>query len=186
MKYKILSKKIVYETKKFQLIRDRIKRGDYERNSTYITTYQEGVCIVPYLEDIDSFLLVNQYRHPVGKSIWQFPAGGRENNETYMQCANRELEEETGYIADNLIGLGNYNPDVELISNKSMFFLALSPKISKGNKFKSAEEDVTCTIVTQSALKEKIKSSEIMDSSTLVGYLLFSLWQESHHTNSNT
>lgn len=53
-------------------------------------------------------LLVAQYRHPVGESVWEVPAGRIDGGEDPLDCARRELAEETGYEADEWHYLGAF------------------------------------------------------------------------------
>ena len=46
--------------------------------------------------------MIRQYRHAVGQTIWEIPAGTMEKGETPAACARRELEEETGYRAKSM------------------------------------------------------------------------------------
>ena len=72
--------------------------------------------MVPILPD-DRILLVRQYRFPVGGELWELPAGtleGREEGgravptETPEACAARELIEETGYEAAELVRIAEW------------------------------------------------------------------------------
>lgn len=51
-----------------------------------------GVCI----NEEGQLLMVLQGK-PDEKKTWSIPSGGRENNETFVECCSREIEEETGY-----------------------------------------------------------------------------------------
>lgn len=54
-----------------------------------------GVCI----NENGELLMVLQGR-PEEKKTWSIPSGGKEYNETFQGCCVREIEEETGYIAE--------------------------------------------------------------------------------------
>lgn len=54
--------------------------------------------IVPIAED-GTVLMMRQYRHAVAEYLLEIPAGTIENGESPLDCAMRELEEETGYTA---------------------------------------------------------------------------------------
>jgi len=57
------------------------------------------------LFDDDTVLLERQYRHPVKDYLLEIPAGTMEPGESPLNCARRELEEETGYAAEKFIKL---------------------------------------------------------------------------------
>jgi len=57
-----------------------------------------AVAVLPLLDD-GRVVLVRQYRYPVAKVLVELPAGKRDPGETTLQCAQRELLEETGYSA---------------------------------------------------------------------------------------
>ena len=61
--------------------------------------------VVPFVSD-DEILLIRQYRHAAGGEIYEVPAGKLDPGETPLDCAARELEEETGYRAARLDPLG--------------------------------------------------------------------------------
>lgn len=52
-------------------------------------------------------VLVRQYRHAIGRALWELPAGTAEPDEDPMEGAARELREETGYRAGRLRALGS-------------------------------------------------------------------------------
>jgi len=57
------------------------------------------VAVVP-IDERERVVLVRQYRHPVGRAIWEIPAGVIAAGESPQAAAERELLEETGYTAD--------------------------------------------------------------------------------------
>ncbi len=61
--------------------------------------------IVPIMDD-GTVLMLSQYRHVIGRYILEIPSGTMELGETPLQCARRELEEETGYRAGEMIKIG--------------------------------------------------------------------------------
>lgn len=65
-----------------------------------------SVAIVPMLEN-QTLVMITQYRHPVGGYLLEIPAGTLEPDESPVDCARRELEEETGMAAEEFVHLGN-------------------------------------------------------------------------------
>ncbi len=66
-----------------------------------------GACAVVALDDNGRVVLIEQYRHAVGRYIWEIPAGCREAQESIERCAERELLEETGIVAKKWNHLGS-------------------------------------------------------------------------------
>lgn len=64
-----------------------------------------AVAIVPIMDD-GRVMLIQQYRHAVGKVLFEIPAGTLEPNEDPNVAANRELREEIGYAARTLNYIG--------------------------------------------------------------------------------
>jgi 8-oxo-dGTP pyrophosphatase MutT (NUDIX family) len=71
-----------------------------------------------------SFLMVRQYRHGSGTLSCEFPAGVVDPGESSLDAAHRELREETGYTASEMIPIGEINPNPAFMDNKSTTFLA--------------------------------------------------------------
>lgn len=59
------------------------------------------------IDDRDRAILVYQFRHAIGGEIWEIPAGIMEQGEEPLDCAKRELQEETGFIARQWKSLGS-------------------------------------------------------------------------------
>ena len=64
-----------------------------------------SIAVVP-LMDNHSVVMELQYRHPVGEYLFEIPAGTLEPGESPLDCAQRELIEETGFRAQEFIKLG--------------------------------------------------------------------------------
>jgi ADP-ribose pyrophosphatase len=67
----------------------------------YLLTPMPEVSMVFAVTDEDQVLFVEQYKHGAGTTMWDLPAGYIDQGEAPAACARRELEEETGYIADD-------------------------------------------------------------------------------------
>ena len=65
------------------------------------------MAIVPVLPNGD-VLLVRQYRHAARSDLWEIPAGKLEPGENALACAQRELREETGYVAERWVNLMSF------------------------------------------------------------------------------
>ncbi len=72
----------------------------------------------------ESVVMVRQFRHGAGQVTLETPGGLVDPGETPAEAAARELLEETGYAADEIVPLGALNPNPALFSNRLHGFLA--------------------------------------------------------------
>lgn len=77
---------------------DEVELPDGRRAVREFIVHPGAACILA-LPDPHSLILVRQYRHAVGEELWEIPAGKLDPGETPLQCAKRELLEETGFEA---------------------------------------------------------------------------------------
>jgi len=85
-------------------------------------------------------VLVKQYRHGVGEALLEFPGGVVEDGEDSMEGAKRELLEETGYSASQLIQVGQMCPNPALQTNTLHCFLALDAEKVGGQNLDAVDD----------------------------------------------
>ena len=97
---------LVFSGRIFEARRDVVRLEDGRETSRATVTHRfGGACVLAQTDD-GSICFVRQFRYPYRRSLLELPAGKLDPGETPEQCARRELEEETGLIADRLIDLG--------------------------------------------------------------------------------
>ncbi len=108
---------------------DRVRMPDGEVVARDVLEHPGAVAIVA-LDERDAVLMIRQYRHPVGGLLWEIPAGLRDvAGEPARRTAERELREETGYLARDWLVLADYYPSPGISTETVRVFLArgLSP-----------------------------------------------------------
>lgn len=75
------------------------------RREMAVIHHPGAAAVVPFLDD-DTVLLLRQYRHAAGCTLWEVPAGKLDDGEDPAVCVARELEEETGHVAGRIEPLG--------------------------------------------------------------------------------
>ena len=102
MSYEPLSKRMLYEGRRIRLEILTLQDDAGNRREQEIVRHPGAVCVLPFL-DARTILMLRNRRWPAGgKHLLELPAGTLEKNEDPMNCAGRELQEETGYLAARL------------------------------------------------------------------------------------
>jgi ADP-ribose pyrophosphatase len=84
-----------------------------------------GAVGVVALDTDDRVLMIRQYRHAVGRELWELPAGLRDvAGEPTAQTGRRELLEETGYRARDWHVLADYFSSPGILTERLRVFLA--------------------------------------------------------------
>lgn len=138
--YEIIEKKILWQGRylKSVEIQYRDSSGSIRTWETFERVNCNGiVAIVPVTED-GGFLVIRQFRPAINKYVIEFPAGLNDKGESLKDAARRELLEETGYIAKEIIFLAE-GPISSGASNE-----ILTVYLARGLEYKNtAEKDET-------------------------------------------
>jgi ADP-ribose pyrophosphatase len=95
----------VYNGRIFNFVTENLTLPNGRDSETAFIRHPGSIAVVPLLDD-NTVVMEVQYRHPVGGYLLEIPAGTLEPGESPLICAKRELMEETGYRAQELIELG--------------------------------------------------------------------------------
>ena len=171
---KVLFSEEVYEGKLIRARKDKIQlRGKVFTRE--IVEHPGSVAIVPLLDD-KTIVMIEQYRHSIKESILEIPAGTLEKNEVAIECANRELTEETGYKAEELKKLTSCYLAPGYCTELIHIFLATRIKSTK----QRLEDDEFIKVLSMDLeeVKDKIKNGIIKDAKTLIGIFFLDLYKE--------
>ncbi len=100
-----ISTNYIHKGKILNLKIEEVKLPNGKTSKREIVEHRGAVAILAF-KDENTILLVSQFRKPLNETILEIPAGKLEIGEEPVICAQRELEEETGYKAENLKFLG--------------------------------------------------------------------------------
>ena len=104
-----LSQTTAFQGRLLRLRVDEARLPDGSVAGREVVEHPGGVGILALTEEGD-VLLVRQFRYPYGEILAEIPAGKREKGEDPLVTGMRELAEETGYRADNVVPLGTVYP----------------------------------------------------------------------------
>lgn len=107
MPFELIKSEVLLEGRAFNVKRDTLKTPEGRETKLDIVDHCGSVVILP-VDDSGNLFFVRQYRHAVGEDLLELPAGTRNEDEPFEQCAAREIREETGMQAGKLQMLGEF------------------------------------------------------------------------------
>jgi ADP-ribose pyrophosphatase len=120
--------------------------------------------IIPLLEN-NSVLLVRQYRYAVGRELLEIPAGTCNDGEPPEVCAKRELQEETGYVCEELEKILECYVAPGYSTEKIHFYLAR--RLRRIGQNPDEDERITVVPLSITEALSKIRNGEICDAKTI-------------------
>jgi ADP-ribose pyrophosphatase len=132
---------------------------------------EHGACTaIVAIDSEDNVLLVRQYRKPVEKVLLEIPAGLVEKGEELLGCAQRELEEETGFSAGRWEKLGFFYTSPGFCTEDMHLYLAT--ELSPAGRDADYDEDIELVRTPLAAIPDLVASGEIIDAKSIAGLLL--------------
>lgn len=165
-----ISSKLIHNGDFLVLNKDTVLLPNGKTSTREFVTHPGAACIVAVDED-DNILMVKQYRYPVSKVMYEVPAGKLDSGEEPINCAKRELEEETGYKANNFDLIGSLYP-APAYSNE-IIYIYLATKLSKTNMNLDEDEFLVCEKIKISKVLEMILNGQITDAKTQIAVLKY-------------
>ncbi len=162
----------LYNGKIFDVVLEKVTLPNGAVKNREIVRHPGAAAMVPLLDD-GMVVLIKQYRHAVGQFLWEIPAGTLEPDEAPIECARRELVEETGYEASSFDKLAEILPAPGYTDEHIHIFLVTGLKLAE-QKLEDDEILEARPTPFDTAL-EMITDGEIQDAKTMVGLLLTSL-----------
>lgn len=163
-----LKSECVYSGKVVSLYVDDVEIAGGKNSFREVVKHSGGV-VIAALKDKDTVLLVKQFRYPLKQTVYEFPAGKLEPAENPDFAAKRELEEETGYRANNWKSLGYINTSPGFCDEKLYLYLAEDLKFVGAHPDEG--ENIKCCEFSLKELKNMITDGTINDAKTICAFL---------------
>lgn len=143
-KWRIVSSKTLLKDRWIDLRADHcVTPGGKEISPYYVLAYSDWAHIVALTPD-DGIVLTRQYRHAAGEFLYELPSGSVDaDDDDPEMTARRELEEETGYVAERWLKAGALSPNPATHTNKAHIFVALDAQLKGTQKLDAGEEGLT-------------------------------------------
>lgn len=144
----------------------------------FILEQPNWVNVIPLTAD-EQVIMVEQWRHGTRSVHLETPGGLMEEGETPEQSARRELLEETGYEASEVVRLGTVHPNPAIQTNLQHYILAKNcRKIAEPNL--DHAEDIQVKLVPLVEVPRLIEKGEITHGIVIGGFYWLNLYRQKH------
>jgi ADP-ribose pyrophosphatase len=170
MPFDVTRRQIIYEGRVFTIVRDEVRhRSGYE--SVREVVEHDGGAVVAAVTDDGDVILIRQYRYPVAGAIIELPAGKLSPGEDPLDCAKRELREETGFSA------GRWEKLTAMLSTpgfcSEVLHIYLARELRNGEQaLEEGEESITVLRLPIREALAMCADGRIRDGKTLTGLAL--------------
>jgi ADP-ribose pyrophosphatase len=161
----------LFDGKVFDVDRDRVRMPNGREVSVDVVRHPPSVVIIPVPEP-GQVILVKQYRYPVRRALWEFPAGSVDAGETPEAAARRECHEEIGQVPDTLVRLGAFLPTPGYCDEEMFIFRASGLAEAAGPAAVDEDEDIEAKVFELREARDMVRRGEIVDMKTVVGLTL--------------
>ena len=166
-----ISSKKIYSGKIVNLRIDRIKLSNNRISEREIIEHPGTSAIVPLTTDFD-VILVEQFRKPADQKLLEIPAGRLENGEHSLDCAKRELFEETNCKAGKIELINKFYTTPGFCDEIIYLYLARNVVVGTLNNIYNKDEITSVRRIKFDHALDKVYTGKIVDSKTIIGLLI--------------
>jgi len=170
MGFQLIEKQVIFDGRKVRLEVHHLDDEQGKRHRQEVCVHGGAVVVLPFLDE-QTILLIRNYRYTISQYLLELPAGTLEKGEAPMNCAGRELREETGYLAGRLKPLGSFFSSPGILTEKIHAFMAYDLQKSKAALEVGEEIEVQPTPLEQAI--EMIHDGQIQDGKTIATLLMY-------------
>jgi ADP-ribose pyrophosphatase len=178
-----LHTRLAYDGGLLRVHRDIVRCPDGHVTYREFVRHPGAVMVIPML-DQDYVIMERQFRYPLSKAFIEFPAGKIDAGESILECAQRELLEETGYRAGDWIHAGGFHNAIGYSDERIEVFVArtLEPDTAR----RDPGEVLEMFSVRWRELDQWVLDGRITDVKTIVGIcwlerIVGGRWAQSPH-----
>ena len=167
MNFKLTNSKTLFEGKVFNLKVDEIEYDSGNKGIREVIVHPGGAVVIPVTNE-GKLVMVTQIRYPFQTTLLEFPAGKLDIDEDPLDCAIRELEEETGYKSGKVNKLGKIYTAPGYCTETLHIYVA--QELKKGDhKREEGEQEMEVFELSLEEIEKKINNGEIVDAKSICG-----------------
>lgn len=173
MSHVLTDKQTIFAGKRIRLEVHTLENPENgKRHAREVVVHPGAVVILPFLAP-DKILLIKNRRYSINEILIELPAGTLEKGEEPMNCAGRELVEETGYLAGRMQSLGNFFTSPGVLSEKIFAYAAYDLELTGTNPDEGEEIEILPVQLEQAI--GMIRDGTIHDAKTIATIFLYNL-----------
>lgn len=166
---KTMKSEKLYEGRILSVRVDTVELPDKKYSKREIVEHSGAVAIVPITKEKE-IVLVKQFRKATESVLLEIPAGKLEINEQPVECAARELKEETGFYSEEMEHVIEYFSSPGFTNEKVHIFIA--NEVIYGEATPEEDEYIDIVKVDFNEAMNMIKNGEIIDGKTIIGIIM--------------
>lgn len=172
MNFKFLRSERIYSGKIVNLVVDHVRYDSGNESIREIVEHPGGGVILAVFGNHD-ILLVKQFRYPIGGEVVELPAGKLDAKEDPQHCAERELREETGYVAARWTKLTTLMTTPGFCNERLHIYMAQDLSLSpQGQSLEEGEQTIKLLRVPLVEAVAMVERGDIVDGKTIAGILM--------------
>lgn len=161
-----ISSKIAYDGDFLQVRKDEVRLPDGSIASREFIRHPGAAMVIP-VTAAGKLIMIRQFRYPLKKVFVEFPAGKIDKGEEPLKTAQRELLEETGYVASKYEHLVTFHPTIGYADERIAIYVATGLKPGPQNLDHGEFLEVFEVEFTEAM--RLMKNHEITDSKSMIG-----------------
>lgn len=169
---KTINEKNIFNGKIIDVSLLTVELPDKSKSTREIVRHPGGVAVLAF-KDKDTILLVEQFRKPFEKVIFELPAGKIDSGEEPEICGRRELEEETGYKPLKFEFLGKVFTSPGFCDE--CVYLYKAENLTQGSAVGDERGFINMVEMNIEDVKKMIKNGEIIDAKTICAFAFLNL-----------
>lgn len=154
----------VAESTLFTLKEDDVQLPDGSEKTYTMFEIPDFAGVLPLVDD--ELLFVKNYRYPIDERVLELPAGLIDEGESPLETAERELEEETGYLLKDAQKLCEYNPIASLNTQVAHLFFGTAEEGGELDRDKG--EDMDAVLIPVDEAYEMLEKGELSHPHTMI------------------
>jgi 8-oxo-dGTP pyrophosphatase MutT (NUDIX family) len=166
--FKLISTRKVYENPWISVREDAVIRPGGKEGIFWVVDIQDGVTVLA-IDTEWKVILTYEYKYAVEWYTYELVSGWVESSETPIECAKRELQEETWFTADEWTELGYIDPFTNIVNSKWYMFLARG--LHQTSRNPDEWEIIKISSVRYAKVLEMVINSEITHGASIAAIL---------------